>query len=278
MSRRRALDQRLHTLGEIREILGSMRSLALLETRKLARAEAAQREVMAAVQRVAEDFRSFHPQIIPVAGLVPVTLVVGSERGFVGDFNQRLLEAAAPPQRLIAVGDRLNRRLQEDPRIAARLDGPSSAEEVDAVIGELVTVIGELAASHGPLALTALYHVADAPEPRRVPVFPPYRDTPPRPVHAYPPRLNLAPERFLLELLDQYLYSALHGVFLGSLMAENQRRLQHLDGAVRRLDEQAGELALHQQAARQEEITEELELIVQNADAMTAAPGRHRPG
>lgn len=50
------------------------------------------------------------------------------------------------------------------------------------------------------------------------------------------PLLNLEPARFLLQLTDQYLYAALHEVFSASLMAENRKRLEHMDNAIRRLE------------------------------------------
>jgi F-type H+-transporting ATPase subunit gamma len=48
-------------------------------------------------------------------------------------------------------------------------------------------------------------------------------------------------------------------------MAENQRRVQHLEGAVDHLDERAAELTRQVNARRQEEIIEEIEVILLNA-------------
>ena len=56
-----------------------------------------------------------------------------------------------------------------------------------------------------------------------------------------------------------------------SLLHEHQRRVQHLEGATQRLEETLAGLARRQSTLRQEEITEELEVIMLGADLV--APG-----
>jgi F-type H+-transporting ATPase subunit gamma len=45
-------------------------------------------------------------------------------------------------------------------------------------------------------------------------------------------------------------------------MAENQHRMRHMDGAVRRLEQTSSELLGRCNILRQEEITEEMEVIM----------------
>jgi len=91
MSRRRELEQHRHRISEIREILGAMKSLAFMETRKLADLLDARRSALAHLSAVAEDFFSFHSATLPAPGkTTPVYLLLGSERGFCGDFNESL--------------------------------------------------------------------------------------------------------------------------------------------------------------------------------------------
>ena len=94
MSRRHELEQRLRKLGEIGEIMRSMKNLALMETRKLARFLDAQEESVHMIEMAAADFLQFHPNIDyqAIAG-EQILLLVGSERGFCGDFNEELLNA-----------------------------------------------------------------------------------------------------------------------------------------------------------------------------------------
>jgi F-type H+-transporting ATPase subunit gamma len=51
-------------------------------------------------------------------------------------------------------------------------------------------------------------------------------------------------------------------------MAEHLHRVQHLDAATHRLEEQAAELSLKRNTLRQEEITEEIEVILLSTEAL----------
>jgi F-type H+-transporting ATPase subunit gamma len=77
-----------------------------------------------------------------------------------------------------------------------------------------------------------------------------------------PPLLQLTPHEFLHGFLQHYLFLGLNELFTVSLLAENQYRVQHLEGAVRRLDERLVELSSRVRSLRQEEITEEIEMIL----------------
>jgi F-type H+-transporting ATPase subunit gamma len=93
-----------------------------------------------------------------------------------------------------------------------------------------------------------------------LPPFERYRDAAPR--FAYAPSTQLPPPAFFAALLDHYLYSVLHEIMYVSLMAENLRRVRHLEGAVRHLDERSSVLQRECNALRQEEIIEEIEVIL----------------
>jgi len=80
-----------------------------------------------------------------------------------------------------------------------------------------------------------------------------------------PPLLYLPPRVFLAELIDLYLFALLHTIFYSALMAENRARMSHLEGAIQRLDRETRELELKRNLLRQEEITEEIELLMLSA-------------
>jgi F-type H+-transporting ATPase subunit gamma len=94
----------------------------------------------------------------------------------------------------------------------------------------------------------------------------------PRPLqgkrYSHAPLLYLDPQLFLAGLIEQYLFAGLHELLYSSLLAENQRRMQHMDSAVRRLDETCTELVRTRNILRQEEITEEIELIMLSVEAL----------
>jgi len=97
------------------------------------------------------------------------------------------------------------------------------------------------------------------------------------PSHHHPPLLNLPPEAFLLDLTDHYLFAALHQMLYTSLMQENRRRMNHLEGAVRHLDEESSDLARQCNALRQEEIIEEIEVILLSAASINGGSSSTSP-
>jgi F-type H+-transporting ATPase subunit gamma len=273
MSRRRELEAHRRSLGEIREIMNSMKTLAYMETRKLSRFLPAQQRVVDSIEEMAADFLHFHTDMLPVGGdTFPVCLLIGTERGFCGDFNQTLLERLTQLQAdlandspaILAVGHKLHSLLHGMPGETAQIAGASVAEEVPAVLQQIVGALAGLQADHGPLTLYALHHKGDGVAADKL--LPPFQQPLPRqPPFPHPPLLNLAPEDFLQELTDQHLFSALHAVLFSSLMAESHRRVSHLEGAVRHLDEESVELGRRSNALRQEEIIEEIEVILLSA-------------
>ena len=90
----------------------------------------------------------------------------------------------------------------------------------------------------------------------------------PKNYYVHAPLLYLPPHTLLAGLAEQYLFAALHELLYTSLMAENQRRMKHMDGAVRRLEQTSKELVRRRNLLRQEEITEEIEVIMLSVEAL----------
>ena len=291
MSRRRNIEVHKRNLGEIREIMNSMKSLAYIETRKLTKRIAAQRAVVESIETAARDFLSFHPQAKSRRSSESVRLVVGTERGFCGDLNQQLRRDVAAPaeardaapeggagqQHLIIVGRKLHALFEDDGRVAAFVDGAETAEEVAAVLNRVVAELSALQQHHGVLAVSLTYVGAER-EPITVQVLPSFTGSAPAPRFANPPVLNLPPPEFLLAITDQYLFAALNEILYAALMEENHRRVTHLDGAVSHLDEQAEQLGRRLNELRQEEIIEEIEVILLSATSEGGPPTADKKG
>jgi F-type H+-transporting ATPase subunit gamma len=238
--------------------------------------------VVDSIETVAADFVSAYPAVIPeTQGAQDVYLLIGSERGFCGDFNQMLLrhlEAIQQDRRgegrpiLVAVGGKLHALLVNDSRIAARLGGAGVAEEVEPVLTHIVDALATLQLQYGVVNLYALYHAVDEDSIVTRKLLPPFQNDQDRPPHfSLAPVLNLTPTDFLIELSDHYLYAAMHEIFYASLMTENYRRAQHLEGAVKHLDEESEGLRRQANARRQEEIIEEIEVILLSAASLKKA-------
>lgn len=273
MSRRRELRARIAGLSEISAILGAMKGLALVELRRVGELIDAQRESVREIGTALADVRLFHGAARPLPGppYVEVCCVIGAERGFCGDFNARLSQAAAAylgevaTDRIILVGDKLADGWPARAQAPIRLRAASVADEVPAVLtGLLAAINASTAADAGrSLRLTVLHHGTGGVQRRRLlplPELPPLPSTP-----AFPPQLYLPPADCLAALTDHYLYALLHALLYESLLEENRRRLEHMDLARHRLDEQLAALQRRENQERQEEIIEEIEVILLTA-------------
>lgn len=284
MSKRQELAKHLGTLHELSEIMGAMKNLALMESHKLARFLSTQHRVVATIESAAADFFAFYPDLmVQPSQTEHVYLVIGSERGFCGDFNEALLDAFLTQVRethvatplLVTVGHKLATKVAGDKRVIASLEGPNVVEEVQPVLIHLMDTLNSLHAryeSFSPLTLTVLFNRADETG-IRLQAFQPFQQFGRGASRfSYPPLLNVTPHSFLASLIDQYLFAVLHEVFYSSLMAENRRRFQHMDNAIQRMEREASDLARRRNVLRQEEITEEIEVIMLSAEALRRQP------
>ena len=290
MTHRRELEEHRHKLGEIRDIMNSMKTLAYMETRKLSRFLDNQQLIVDDIEAMATDFVSFFPKTLPVfeernGATTEVYLLIGSERGFCSNFNETLLpfmescvaDGASNKPILIAVGYKLHTVLETDSRVFASVDGANVVEEIEAVLTHIVDTLVSIQTTHSTLSLFVIYH-GDGhggirPEgehqiltQKLLPPFQRYLGKEPDFPHS--PILNVSPADFLLELTDHYLLSTLHQILYTSLMVENHRRVQHLEGAVQYMDDKANELTSKCNALRQEDIIEEIEVILLSATSL----------
>jgi F-type H+-transporting ATPase subunit gamma len=272
MTRRRELQRRRHSIIEIGEIMNSMKTLAYMETHKLDRFLNAQCAVVAQIEAVAEDFLAFFPGTLPKPDKsTSLFLLLGSERGFCGDFNESLLvnlenylrENSIHNPQLMAVGRKLYVHMDNDPRLAVSLEGADVVEEVERVLNQIIIHLTESQKNQHALSLTVLYNDLDCEQVVIKEIFPPFENlTGARPRFTHPPLIHVSPMPLLAELIDHYLFAILHKIMYVSLMAENVRRMRHLEGAVHHLDDKAAELLRESNALRQEEIIEEIEVIL----------------
>lgn len=273
MTRRQDLKHFRHSLGEIREIMNSMKTLAYMETRKLSRFIDAQHNVVATLERVASDFLSFYPEALSeMEALSSLYLIVGSERGFCGDLNQTLIRhveavlknQSADKTMLMTVGRKLHGLVAENDLVNILMDGANIVEEVPDVLGRIVQQLAVLQQQNSVFPVYAIYYGNEGILERQL--IPPFQDC----LHGdtnilHPPALNLIPETFMLGLAEQYLFAVLHEVLYVSLMSENHHRMLHLEGAVKHLDDKLDNIARRYNLLRQEEIIEEIEIILLNS-------------
>jgi F-type H+-transporting ATPase subunit gamma len=257
-----------------------MKNLAVMEIQKLTRLLSAQERVVTSLQEAGTDFLAFYPEAMPhIEEGRLLCLVIGSERGFCGDYNEKLLGAVRESHQfgenkeplIFTVGRKLTARVAGNGNTSVSIEGPSVAEEVQSVLIQVMDHIHALQRrepSDRPLAITVVSHTFETDGVVTLPLRP-FEVPPGQPVRfTDPPLLNLPPHTFLAELVDLYFFSLLHKIFYSALLAENRARVSHLEGAIQRLERETSGLELKRNMLRQEEITEEIELLMLSAERL----------
>jgi F-type H+-transporting ATPase subunit gamma len=261
----------IDALRDIRDIMAALKNISLTESQRLRRFLTTQQRVMTSIEQAVGDFLSHYPHALPAGdGGGDIVLLIGSERGFCGDFNESIVaqvNTAVAQQHLVAVGEKLSGKLREMGIAADSLTGLTTVEDVPEVLLAVVEKLRELAARHGVLQLTIVHHHYDG-RTQEIRSHRPFHHLSPAAPHSgYPPLLNVTPETFFPQLLDHFLFAVLQGVLYASLAAEHQLRLQHLQGAIEHIDKRSAVMIQRYNNLRQEQITEEIELIVLSAEA-----------
>lgn len=275
MTRIKELKQHFEAMEDMKEIVTALKTLAFMETKKLSRYLADQGRAVQSIREAASDFLCFYPLLLPQAKPGKTLLVaVGADRGFCGNFNELIVGAVASELervgkenlQVIAVGDRLCTKLGQTLTPQAAISGATFAEEAPAVLAKAVELVGELIEGNQP-EITNITIVAHQWGTEAVTVIDPLRGIKAGTHYGSAPRLNLEPGLFFQLLMDQYLQLVFYNIFYNSLMAENTKRIMHLDLALKRLEEDATNLKRQYNQARQEEITEEIEILIMNSPA-----------
>jgi F-type H+-transporting ATPase subunit gamma len=278
MSRRREIEASIRSYREIRDILNAMKNMARMEVHRLGRFLVMQQRVVSGIEAAGSDFDTFYPALFPQnEPSHEIYLLVGSERGFCGDFNEALLKALGrrsfgEQAEVVVLGSKLRGKLPRDLRVAAFLGSASVVEEIEGVLVCLMDTLSSLANSRGttrPLRVVVFHHQAQGGD-VQVSVLQPFSQPAASSGRfAYPPRLYLDPVVFANGLVEQYLFARLHELLFTSLMVENQIRVQHMDSAVQRLERKSADLVRRRNTLRQEDITEEIEVIMLSAGTLT---------
>jgi F-type H+-transporting ATPase subunit gamma len=286
MTRLREVIHHQETLADIREIMNAMKNLAIIESRKLDKVLASQRVIVNDIDTIAADFTHHYPFDFPANEHYHLYILIGAERGFSGSFNHQLQqryrallqEATDTTPLTIALGRKFATTFTGATPEPMFLDGASAQEEISHILNQLVTRIETLQDQYGALACSVVRHEQLTRDILVQPLLPPLQTQPEQyQPAAFPPLLYLEPAQFLSDLIQQYLFAHLFSALSASLLAENEFRVTHLEGAIRHLDERSVELARLRRSLRQEEIIEEIEVILLNAGQGDLVSGETDP-
>jgi F-type H+-transporting ATPase subunit gamma len=271
------LREHLRLFDELRQIVTAMRNLAYAELQRLERAIAAQSRAQVCILQALADVSGNESND---AAKTRIRLIIGTERGFCGGFNEHLAELMQKFARQdedaiwIVAGSRLADRTKDVIANSITVPGSSTTEEcpsiVDGWLGALLDRAGSLLVPDA-IDLRVMHHDAlQTSETQLLPHPPLPRSTRgPRPLQTLPNK-NLLPW-----LTTDCLRICLLGACYASLVQENRWHLLQMQRAQDHLDEAAARMRRRYFLARQTDITTELETLMSSLNAL-GGDGRGR--
>ena len=280
MTRLSEIEAHIASMDELLDIVGAMRSLAGMRVQEAQRAlPGIRRYAQSMAAAIGAALLLMPEPVADIAGDPPRRALVlcAAEHGFVGGFNERLLEAAeavlAPPDSLFVLGSRgaalageRGRRVAWWRPMATRLAG--APDTVHRLVAELYAGIVRGKISRVEV-IFARYRQAGATAIERRLLLP--LDT--ASLAAVQPRQaplhNLAPRPLLEKLIAEYVFALLTEAAVESISSENAARFAAMESAHDNVAKKLANLRQAAQQARQAEITAELLDLVTGAEALT---------
>ncbi len=275
------LRARISSLRELRNLVRALRALAASHVQEAQGALAGVRRYV----EVAEDAIAEGVALLPQAdGLAAspepfdanVLIVVCSEHGFAGAFNERLLDRAVAErkerQELAVVGRRGTMLAEER---GLKVDRSfAMATHVGGVLGVTRRVAEYLAAVSTADVVFGSYRVGgnfDVDTKSILPLDPALLVGSER---RGPPLHHLAPDALLQRLASEYLFAEITRAVMESLASENAARLRGMETANHNIGDKLKGLRRSENALRQEAITSELLDVITGSEAILGGLGR----
>jgi F-type H+-transporting ATPase subunit gamma len=290
MNREAEIQAHVASMAELRDIVGAMRSLAGMRIQEAHRALPGIRryaesavDAIGAALRLVPAVEAAAPQGVPApAGIV----LCAAEHGFVGGFNERLVDAAqaalTPADALFVLGSRgaataLERGLAASwtgPMATRPATAPDTVRRLTAelyrhvVQGRIGRVEVLYAQSRQGGAPTIERHCLLPLEPRAIATDP----------SALPPLHNLAPRILLEKLMAEYVFARLTEAAVESIAGENAARFAAMVSAHDNVSRKLDQLRQTAREVRQAEVTTELlDLITGTASQSPEASRAEAP-
>jgi F-type H+-transporting ATPase subunit gamma len=275
------IKERIASLGELRNVIHAIRGIAAARIQEAQTALAGIRNYVDIVEDAIGEAASLAPGVehvsLPLeAPPKPLLIAVCAEHGFVGGYNEALLDRAVellePGLQLAVIGRRgAAIAAERELPLAWQSAGTTYVRGVAAVARRIADRVAET--SHATIVF-ARYRGAEgyAIEVRRVlPLDPALLVGAEKRV---PPIHQLAPERLLRSLAGEYLFAELTRAIMEGLASENAARLSTMQAADHNIGDKLEALEKQERITRQERITVELLDVVTGAEALQA--GRPR--
>jgi len=275
------LQARVSSLRDLRDVIRALRALAASHVQEAQAALPGIRGYAEVIEDAISEGAVLLPEMDGPAGPsapadAAALIVVCSEHGFVGDFNQRLLDLAerkrSERQRLIVIGRR-GASLAEERGLEVGRVVPM-ATHIGGVLDVARRVAEHLAAvSFAEIVFGSYLRGGNFEEQTRsiLPLDPSLlagsrlRN---------PPLHHLAPDTLLQRLASEYLLAEITWAVMESLASENGARLRAMESADQNIGDKLDDLRRREHTLRQEAITSELLDVVTGSEAILAGGGR----
>jgi F-type H+-transporting ATPase subunit gamma len=269
------LKARIASLHELRDLMGAMRVLAASHVQEAQGALNGIRQYVDIVEDGIAEGAALLPMAdagrpAPQQAVEDVLVVVCSEHGFVGGFNEQLLDRAVtelkPRQKLVVIGRR-GGALAEERSLAVEWCEPM-ATHIGGVPGVARRIAGRLAGTLRVEVVFASYRRGgqfDIERRRILPLDPALLERTngnSRPLH------HLPADVLLRQLASEYLLAEITRSVMESFASANGARLRIMEAADRTIDEKLDRLGRRAQTLRQEAITTELLDLVTGVEAI----------
>jgi len=262
----------LATTHELALVIGAMRAIAAARSREA-------RQHLDGVRAYAETLGTAIGEALallpeaqrpeaPAAGVLRhLVLALCAEQGFVGGFNERVLDSATAclgdaSAELWVLGERGGMSAAErglEPAWTAPM--AAHPDEMPTLAGRVTDALYERLGDAMPTRVTLVH--AQPGEAGQQPVL--ARPLLPFDYSRFPvarrhlaPRITLAPAQLVSGLAEEYVYAELCEALMLSFAAENEARMQAMVAAQGNVERRRGELQAEFRRVRQDEITEEI--------------------
>ena len=278
MEQLQRLEARISSLRDLRELIRALRALAASHVQEAQTALAGIREYVGVVEDAIAEGAALIPELADrPAGMSgargSVLLVICTEHGFAGAFNERMLERAAavraPGQELVIVGNR-GRTLAAETgmEVAHSLAMATHVATVPRAARRIAEYLGGVSAADMVFAAYRRGGDYEAEVRRVLPLDPALLAGAER---RSPPLHHLAPATLIARLADEYLFAEITRALMESLASENGARLRVMETADRNIGDKLDVMRRSENALRQESITSELLDVVTGSEAILAS-------
>jgi F-type H+-transporting ATPase subunit gamma len=274
------LQARIANLKELRNLIQALRVLAASHVKEADAALVGIRRYVKVIEDAISEAASLVSEIdaevsfaSPASG-VRLLLVVFSEHGFVGGFNERLLDRAAEEletgQGLGVIGTR-GAVLAAERGLVIDWSSPMATHS-GGVLAIMRPIVDWLATVATADIVFASYRGAGRFEVVKKNLLPLDPSLLAGSASRDPPLHQLPPDVLLRRLVDEHLFAEVTRAVMESLTSENAARLRVMESADHNIGDKLEDMVRNEHTLRQEAITSELLDVVTGAEAILGQP------